>query len=246
MIVRGKGTVSQPGDLVSAGLSAYNGKTGKPLASAEGYGDNAGVTLQLDDTRFLPGFVDALECLPTGSRTVITTTAEGAFSTTYSELGLSAKDPVVLVGDLFSIVPLKASGKALAPVAGMPTVTLAKDGAPTVTIPKTDPPTSTQIATLIQGTGSTVLPTSTVTIQYSGVLWRTGQVFDSTWSRGQPYTSAVSGFVPGFTKALEGQTVGSQVLAVIPPADGYGSAGQGEIKGTDTMVFVIDILAASN
>jgi peptidylprolyl isomerase len=50
--------------------------------------------------------------------------------------------------------------------------------------------------------------------------------------------------VPGFKKALVGQTVGSQVVAVIPPADGYGSDGnsQAGIKGTDTLVFVIDIL----
>jgi peptidylprolyl isomerase len=42
-----------------------------------------------------------------------------------------------------------------------------------------------------------------------------------------------------------GQKVGSQVVAIIPPADGYGTTGStdGTIKGTDTMVFVIDILA---
>jgi peptidylprolyl isomerase len=46
---------------------------------------------------------------------------------------------------------------------------------------------------------------------------------------------------------LFGQTVGSRVLLVIPPADGYGSAGapQADINGTDTLVFVVDILAAA-
>jgi peptidylprolyl isomerase len=53
--------------------------------------------------------------------------------------------------------------------------------------------------------------------------------------------------IPGWDKGLVGQTVGSRVLLVIPPADGYGSAGspQANIKGTDTLVFVVDILAAS-
>ncbi|MBW8872546.1 MAG: FKBP-type peptidyl-prolyl cis-trans isomerase, partial [Leifsonia sp.] len=69
---------------------------------------------------------------------------------------------------------------------------------------------------------------------------------DATWTRGAPYTNTASGFVPGFTKALVGQKVGSQVIAVIPPADGYGSAGNGDIKGTDTMVFVVDILKATH
>jgi peptidylprolyl isomerase len=51
--------------------------------------------------------------------------------------------------------------------------------------------------------------------------------------------------VKGFGAALVGQKVGSQVVAIIPPADGYGTSGStdGTIKGTDTMVFVIDILA---
>jgi peptidylprolyl isomerase len=50
--------------------------------------------------------------------------------------------------------------------------------------------------------------------------------------------------VPGFIKGLVGQTVGSQVVIVMPPADGYGATGnsQAGISGTDTLVFVVDIL----
>ena len=48
--------------------------------------------------------------------------------------------------------------------------------------------------------------------------------------------------VPGFAEALKGQTVGSQVLAVIPPDLAYGDAGQGPVPGGATLVFVIDIL----
>ena len=53
--------------------------------------------------------------------------------------------------------------------------------------------------------------------------------------------------IPGWDTGLVGQTVGSRVMLVIPPADGYGSAGdsQAGIKGTDTLVFVVDILAAA-
>ena len=51
---------------------------------------------------------------------------------------------------------------------------------------------------------------------------------------------------PGGIKGLVGQKVGSQVLLVIPPADGYGEAGapNAGIGATDTLVFVIDLLAA--
>ncbi|MCU1424459.1 MAG: peptidylprolyl isomerase, partial [Microbacteriaceae bacterium] len=50
--------------------------------------------------------------------------------------------------------------------------------------------------------------------------------------------------IPGFTQAIEGQTVGSQVLVVIPPAMAYGDVGEGntnELAG-ETLVFTIDIL----
>ena len=85
-------------------------------------------------------------------------------------------------------------------------------------------------------------------MQYTGVIWRTKKVFDSSWSRKQPYTTeiGVGQVIKGWDTGLVGQTVGSRVLLVIPPADGYGSAGSSAagIKGTDTLVFVVDIIAA--
>ncbi|WP_284255574.1 FKBP-type peptidyl-prolyl cis-trans isomerase [Pseudolysinimonas kribbensis] len=62
-----------------------------------------------------------------------------------------------------------------------------------------------------------------------------------------PVELSTTGVIPGFAKALVGQKVGSQVIVMIPPADGYGSGGSPEvgIKGTDTLVFVIDILAVA-
>jgi len=54
--------------------------------------------------------------------------------------------------------------------------------------------------------------------------------------------------IPGWNDGLPGVTVGSRVMLVIPPAYGYGKAGnsQAGIKGTDTLVFVIDILDAES
>ncbi len=52
--------------------------------------------------------------------------------------------------------------------------------------------------------------------------------------------------IAGWDEGLVGQTVGSQVLLVVPPDKGYGTAGNTDagIKGTDTLVFVVDILDA--
>ena len=121
----------------------------------------------------------------------------------------------MVVADVVSLVPSKASGAAQPPVAGLPTVTLASNGKPTVTIPSGyTAPATTQIATLIKGAGAVVTATDTVVIQYQGTNLRTGKIFDQTWGA-SPYTGAANGFVPGFTNALVGQTVGSQVIAVI-------------------------------
>ena len=68
--------------------------------------------------------------------------------------------------------------------------------------------------------------------QYVAVNWRTKQVFNSTWpsasSAGTPFSFALNtaDVVPGFVKGLTGVPVGSRVMLVIPPADGYGKTGQ--------------------
>jgi peptidylprolyl isomerase len=86
-------------------------------------------------------------------------------------------------------------------------------------------------------------------VQYVGVNWRTQKVFDSSWARNQPYSTpiGVGDVIKGWDIGLVGQTVGSRVLLVIPPADGYGSVGNSsaDIEGTDTLVFVVDIIAAA-
>ena len=80
------------------------------------------------------------------------------------------------------------------------------------------------------------------------MIWAGGKQFDSSWDRGQPasFPIGTDKVLPGWDEGLVGQTVGSQVLLVVPPDKGYGSAGEPNagISGTDTLVFVIDILDA--
>ena len=87
----------------------------------------------------------------------------------------------------------------------------------------------------------------TVTLHYSGFLWDGKTQFDSSWEKGQPvqFKLEEGGLINGFLKAVVGQKIGSQVVAVIPPADGYGSTDQGSIPANSTLVFVIDILGAN-
>jgi peptidylprolyl isomerase len=134
---------------------------------------------------------------------------------------------------------------------GLPTVTAGAAGtAPTIKMPSGKPPANLTTKVLIKGTGPTVANGDTVVVQYVGAIWRNGYQFDSSWKRSQPFGFTIgaspSQVIKGWDTGLTGQTVGSRVMLVIPPADGYGKTGspQAHIKGTDTLVFVVDILGA--
>ena len=148
-----------------------------------------------------------------------------------------------------------ATGSQLSSGGGsLPTVTAKSGAAPVITIPSSarKPPSGLVTKTLIKGSGPVVTKGQTVVTQYVGTIWRTGKVFDSSWSRGEPFGFTIgatpSQVITGWDKGLVGQTVGSRVMLIVPPADGYGKTGssQAGIKGTDTLVFVVDILGAVN
>jgi peptidylprolyl isomerase len=125
-------------------------------------------------------------------------------------------------------------------------VKLGEDGAPTITVPKEDPPAKLQIGVLQKGEGAEVAEGDNVTVHYTGVDWETGETFDSSWANGTPATFNTAQVVPGFSAALIGQTVGSQVVAVIPPDQAYGAEVSKDVPlSGKTLVFVIDILATS-
>jgi len=125
----------------------------------------------------------------------------------------------------------------------MPTVTLDESGAPAIAVPGGQPPAETEVAVLKKGDGAVVAPGDSVMLHYTGVRWSNGAEFDSSWSKGAPTALVTTEVIAGYQEALEGQTVGSQVLVVVPPEFAYG---EGEINEEDltgeTLVFVVNIL----
>ena len=115
-------------------------------------------------------------------------------------------------------------------------------------MPQAAPPAELRIANLVEGNGETIAQGDTVYVHYTGVLWTTGKIFDSSWGAGRPISFETTGVIPGFQKALEGQKVGSRVVTVIPPSEGYGSEWLISNGGSadDAMVFVIDILGVQH
>lgn len=108
------------------------------------------------------------------------------------------------------------------------------------------PPTQLTGKDLVMGSGTTAGAEATVTVQYVGALWSDGKVFDASWTDQGAASFALSGVIAGFKDAIIGMKVGGRREIVIPPAMGYGAAGQPPtIPANATLVFVIDLLSVS-
>lgn len=249
--IDGKGAKAAKGDLVVADYVSYRwGRSGgKLLASSYAGGGHPGA---FPSGRLVPGLDKALIGARAGSRVVaVVPPKDGYGEAGNAQLEVTADDSLVFVLDVVGIYPPRSAvtGQARQPDARLPRVGTAQPGrAPQVTIPRARPPRGLQVRTLIQGTGQPVRKGELLALQYTGLFWRDGKVFDSSWSAGRVYAVTIgkAQVVKGWDDGLVGQRVGSRVLLVVPPAWGYGAKGlkQTGIKGTDTLVFVVDVLGA--
>ncbi|WP_210574870.1 FKBP-type peptidyl-prolyl cis-trans isomerase [Streptomyces sp. GESEQ-4] len=116
---------------------------------------------------------------------------------------------------------------------------------PTVAKGSGDPSKDLAVKTLIAGSGQTVAENDYVQAHYLGQIWDTAKVFDNSYDRKTPLIIqlAPGSIIDGWRYALAGKKAGSRVQMAVPPTWGYGTQGnpQGGIKGTDTLVFVVDV-----
>ncbi len=234
-LVQGDGALVQKGDVVTATVTIFDGASGQAINGGQ-------ITLQTDggDLPMLDGAV----CAHVGSRVAVVGPASALLSTYTSGFGVDDAQTLVMTLDIDGAYLGRAHGTAVLPQNGLPTVSLAPDGRPGVSFTGDTAPIDLRTETLIKGSGDTVKDGDQVVVQYTGIDYSTHGVFDSTWDKGRPAILGTGDVVPGFSQAIIGATVGSQVLVVIPPADGYGANppdGSG-ITPTSTLVFVIDIL----
>lgn len=136
----------------------------------------------------------------------------------------------------------------ITPSTDLEAITVTEGDVPEVTIPAPWSIDETRTKVLVPGPegGQVLTETSTVSLNYAGYNGRTGEVFDSSWERGAPTSFSLQEVVPGFTKGLTGQSVGSRVLIAMPSEDGYaqGNPNAG-IEVGDSLVFVVDIISAN-
>ncbi len=247
VVVTGKGGALGQGTKVTIDYLVLDGRSGKQIGST--YGSRP-ATAVLDPSQTTPAVVDGLVGAPVGSRVLVAVSPADGLNAQLASVGVKKNDSLLFVITVRGVRhPLtRATGTPVAPAAGLPAVTLDATGKPQIATPTGKAPSSLVVQPLIKGDGSVVRKGQTVTVNYTGVVWGTGKQFDSSWDRGTPadFPIGVGQVIKGWDEAIVGQHVGSQLLVVVPPAKGYGSAGnpQAGIGGADTLVFVVDILDA--
>ncbi len=189
------------------------------------------------------GFSDMLMCATEGSRIVGAVPFDQLSEQAAANWGIREGESIAVVMDVQKVYKAAADG---APQYndrhGMPTVVLATDGRPGIIIPAGQAPTDLAVEVLKKGDGPAVGDGDAIRVKYTGVNWADRSVFDSTWEKGASTALTLDAVVPGFAQALDGQTVGSQILMVIPPELGYGDQASAAVPANSTLVFVVDIL----
>jgi FKBP-type peptidyl-prolyl cis-trans isomerase len=243
VLTAGSGPAAQVGDVIwgKAVLAS-----GTDTASAQ----QTPFMITLDEKVTPPGFTDALACAREGDRiAAVIPASEATADATQAPAGDSAD---AYVFDITSVYPGAATGVSEPAEAGFPSVVTAPNGRPGVTIPSGAIPTDLRSTTLKKGSGDKVAEGDVLVVQSLGIVWNDKSVFSSTWADGMAtqilatdISADQNGVVPGLVKALVGQTIGSQVLVVVPPADGFGDTGSSGVPPASTLVYVVDILGAN-
>ncbi|MBG6214110.1 MAG: FKBP-type peptidyl-prolyl cis-trans isomerase [Cryobacterium sp.] len=247
-IISGSGTQAVAGQQLNVELNVYNGTTGKVIQQAAYDGKNF-IPVVLNGAG-VKGLTDGLLCAQVGERVAIVVAPEDAFGAAGNDqFGVAPTDSLVVVADVVTAFLPRANGVDQTVANGLPAVVLDENGVPGVVIPNGDAPTMLEVGVLKKGAGEKVTEGSTVTVNYSGILWKEKTVFDSSWANGSPVplvaavgSATQPGVIAGMSTALIGQTVGSQIVMVIPPSLGYGGAASAAIPADSTLIFVVDIL----
>ncbi len=251
-IIAGEGAGLTTGQKTKVDMSVYNGTSGEEIESSKYDGTTLASFVLNDET--IKGITEGLTCAQEGSRVALVVAPDDAFGPQggNEQIGVAADDTLVFILDVVKTYLTRANGADQIVASGLPSVVLDDTGVPGITVPSAEAPSTLEVGVLKKGNGAKVKEGEPVTLHYTGVLWDTKEVFDSSWERGAPAefvaadgATTEGGVIPGLADALIGQTVGSQIIAVIPPDQGYGDQASETIPANSTLVFVVDILGVN-
>lgn len=234
-----RGAAVKAGQTIEVNYAGYNGRTGKMFDDSFSRGASAAFNVD----QVVPGFKKGLVGQHQGSRVLVAMPGADGYDASGGnpQIDIRVGDTLVFVVDVVAVQLTGPAGIKVTPKPGLPAVT-DRSGTPEITIPKSDPPAKLQTQPLIKGTGKKVGAEATVTINYKWVTWSDGKMVEQTYGS-KPAETPLSSLLPGIVKGLTGQTVGSRVLLIIPPSDGYPEGNESpKINKGETLVFVVDVL----
>ncbi len=100
------------------------------------------------------------------------------------------------------------------------------------------------VTPLIEGTGPAAQAGQQITVNYVGVSYRTGEEFDASWNRSEPFAFQLGAgnVIQGWDQGLVGVKVGSRVALDIPSEQAYGDDPNSG-RPTGPLRFIVDLLA---
>ena len=222
---------------VTVNYVGVNGRTGAVFDSSFQRGQAA--TFSMDGV--ITGFKNGLTGQKVGSRVLIGMTGADGYAQGNPQAGIQAGDSLVFVVDIVFASYDEATGEAVTPAAGLPTVTVT-EGKPELTFPEGGVNAEQLVVQpLIKGAGTAIEANSTISVKYR--IWgaKSGKLIMDGWQG--PQTGKLSTLINGWKTGLLGQTAGSRVMLVVPVADSYpnGEPSKGLEVG-EGVVYVIDVL----
>ncbi|MEU5975404.1 FKBP-type peptidyl-prolyl cis-trans isomerase [Streptomyces sp. NPDC047315] len=245
VITPGTGAALKKGDQAQVNYLGQEWDEDKPFDNSFDRGQPFPVSI--GGQGVIEGWQKALEGQKVGSRLEVSIPPSQA----YGEQGqdtIKGNATLVFVMDIVKGANVPASVKG-SPVpqedAALPKVGVNTDGkAPSVTVPKSDAPKKLVSNYVLEGSGPVVTDKDSVIVKYDAYLWDGAKKFGSTYSTGGSETFTLSQIgVKGLKDGLIGKKIGSRVLLVIPPDQGFGEQEQQGIPKNSTLVFALDILA---
>jgi peptidylprolyl isomerase len=247
-LVEGEGEKLAEGDQVLTHLWIGNGFTEAKAFSTHDK-DSTAELVTVDDQ--LPPFLAAIKDATIGSRIAVTSSAEEAFGPAgNAQLGIGNKDSVLVIVDLASGIADPPSGTRPPAPAWVPPLEFKKGAISGFDFKGVPEPTDQlQKAVLFEGDGPVVEKGNAIVVKYLGQVYGGKKPFDENFSTGTPTSFAIGNgaVIKGWDQTLVGSTVGTRMVVAVPPDLGYGEKGNPDagIKRTDTLYFVIDVLATA-
>ncbi|TSJ84425.1 FKBP-type peptidyl-prolyl cis-trans isomerase [Bifidobacterium apousia] len=238
VIQKGDGEVIRDGDRVCTRSLALDAKTGKVINST--WDQSSPECSIVISKKSIPAYYDTFKGLKVNSTVAVGIDESGSGSSKATESYIMALTFVSRSKNL-----TRAQGQKVTDLpSDLPKISLDDKGKPSLDLNGYQPKGGLVVQPLIKGKGAKVGQHQSVSANYTGWLASDGKQFDSSWDRGQASDFSLDQVVKGWQQGLAGQTVGSQVLLVVPPDLGYGSQQQQKIPANSTLIFVVDILAA--